>query len=519
MKNTEADTAVQAGELPTWVLELTAPDGRRFLFSTAAISLPSRSSLQPTPLQPIPLLSGVDEFVEELDLYTLDGVGSLTQVRLALAWHESIAALQGDWMHFSASTAELSLIWGGQDWEDRFVLLASGTLQGIQFGVAGEATRIVVEATPPRLSATVGDDTQDLGTDFPAPLLDDLGGTMSDLTGRKYQRVYGDPDSVPGYKVGVFTGKNRLVLAGHHFADLSAVSIYEDGALFGTMVPVNHANGYCYVEHATQFRSTQGAYTYSATAGGIAADDGMDRAALGADGVLRKLLAESDLVVDAERMEVTYQLLCEWRIGFWLDKEATAISTIRDKIAGTVPIIEMNSGQGIWYAYSNPWSAPIEAELIVGQNLLGRVGQMGVSDLEAIENQLTMNHSFEVFSTTYLGTETRDPDTSTLCYLSDQLYGVRATDPVDSKSIHDAATAQRCLNHRLNRNALPRRQVVYQAARDVYWLRAGMVVAITDDDLGITRQRAAIRSVSRAHNPFHVAVDLVDRTPVSRLDL
>lgn len=516
MRDTYAEAVIQAGGLPTWVLELSSPDGRRFLFSTAAIAITSRSTLEATPRQAIPMLSGIEEFVEELDLFTLDGVGALTQVRLALAWHESLAALQSDWMHFSASTAELSLLWDGQDWEDRFVLLASGTLQGIQFGVAGEATSIVVEATPPRLSATVGDDTQDLGTDF-AGGLDDQGDPMSDLTGRKYQRIYGASLSVPGYKVGAFALKNRLVLAGHPFVDLTAVEVFEDGESVGTLVPINHDNGYCYVEHATRFRSTSGAYTYSPTSGGIAASDGMDRPALGADGVLRKLLSESDLVVDWERMEPTFQLLREWRIGFYLDKEATAISVIRDKIVGTVPIVEMNSGRGIWFAFSAPWSAPIEAELILGQGLLGRVGQMGISDLEAIENEITISHTFEAFSTAYTGTETRGPDDSTLCYLSQQLYGVRAAEPVESKSIHDATTAQRWANHRINSNGLPRRQVAYLASRDLYWLRAGMVVAVTDSELGIDRHRAVLRAVSRAQDPFQLSLDLIDRTPVSRL--
>lgn len=517
MRNTYAEAAILRGELPTWVLDLTARDGREFLFSTARIEISSRSTLQATPRQAIPLLEGIDEFVEELDLYTLDGVGALTQVRLSLAWHDSIAALQEDWLHFSASTAELSMLWDGQDWEDRFVVLASGTLQGIQFGIEGQATRIVVEATPPRLSASVGDDTQDLGVDFPAPLLDNAAATMSDLIGRKYQRVYGRPKSVPGYKVGVFAGNNRLILAGHHFTDLTPIEVFVDGVSIGNQTPVNHANGYCYADSAGQFLAAQGAYTYSAEYGGVAAADGLDRAALGADGVLRKLLSESGLEVDWERMESTFQSLREWDIGFYIDKEATAISIIRDKIAGTVPIIEMSSGKGLWFAYSNPWSAPISADLIVGQHLLGRVGQMTISDLEAIENQFTLSHNYEASSSVYLGTETRNADDSALCYLSQQLYGVRATDPVESKSIWATATAQRRLNHRINRNALPRRQMVYLVAPDLYWLRAGMAVTITDEQLGIAKHRAAIRSVSRAQNPFQIAVDLIDRTAVSRL--
>ena len=517
MRNSYAEAAILRGALPVWVLDLTARDGRQFLFSTAAITITSRGSLRATPQQAIPLLAGIEDFVEELDVFSLDGAGALTQVRLSLAWHESIAALQEDWLHFSASTAELSMLWEGQDWEDRFIVLASGTLQGILFGIEGQSTRIVVEATPPRLSASVGDDTRDLGTDFAAPLLDDLGGTMSDLTGRKYQRVYGKPKSVPGYKVGVFAGNNRLILAGHHFADLSTLEVFVDGVTLGLYTPINHANGYCYIESATQFRSTQGAYTYSADHGGVSAADGLERPAIGAADVLRKLLSESGLKVDHAQMETTYQLLQEWDIGFYTDKEATAISIIRDKIASAAPIIEMSSGKGLWFAYVNPWTAPISADLIVGQNLLGRVGQMAISDLEAIENQYVLNHNHEASGSVYLGTETRGADNSSLCYLSQQLYGVRAGSTIESKSIWNSATAQRFLNYRINRNALPRRQVIYLAPHDLYWLRAGMAVTITDAQLGITKHRAVIRSISRAQNPFQISIDLIDRTPVSRL--
>ena len=520
MRNSYAEAAILRGELPTWVMALTMPDGRVLMFSTAAIDVPSRSSLQPGHRQVLPLLTGISAFDEELDYYSLDGVGALTQANLTVAWHESIAALQGDWMHFSASKVEVFLLWDGQDYEDRFTVLASGTVQGIEFGIAGESTRIMVETTPPKTSATVGDDTRDLGTDWAGAV--DTGGTaVSDLTGRKYQRVYGTPASVPGYKVGDDGGiTNILVLAGHHFGDLTGVEVFEDGVSIGNLTPVNDTkNGqdYCYVDSNGAFAAANGAYTFKATNGGIAAADGLDRAARGAGDILRKLLQESALEVDWGRMEATFAALAGWDVGFYTDKEATAIDVIRDKLVGTVPIVEMHSGRGIWFAYASPWTAPIVADLVMGQHLLGRVGRMKLSDLETIENSFTVNHTFEAFSGVYEGTELRDADSNTLCYFSKQLYGDRAATVLNSKSMNSTTVAQKYANHRANLRAMPRREVVYLVAQDLYWLRAGMVVTLTDPDQGITKVRAVARSVARAQSPYYIAFTLVDRTPVSRL--
>ena len=521
MRFPAAEEAIRAGELPTWLLRLTLPSGEVMLFSTAAIDIPVRGSLTPGPYQPIPLLTDVRDFTEELDLFSLDGVGALTQARVSLAWHASIAAMQADWMHVAAATAEVSVIWQGQAWEDRFKLLTAGAVQGVEFGIAGETTTLVLETTPPRTSATVGDDTRDLGDDW-SGVTDDLGGTMSDLSGRKYQRVYGTPLSVPGYKTGEMgaTGDNILVLAGHHFADLTNIRVYEDGVWKGVFTPVNGTVGgedYCYVLDATEFRSTDGAYTFWPEYGGIAAANDLTAPATSAGDILRKLLDESGLDVNWGRMEATIQALSSWSYGFYVDKEATAIDIIRDKMVRYLPIVEMNDSDGIWFAFIDPWSAPIEAELVVGQNLLGRVGRMTLSDLEAIENKVTINHSFDAGTNVYNGTATLDADTSTLCFLSQQLYGERAPEVVACKTIQDATTAEKYLAQRIARNALPRRRVTYLAPLDLYWLRAGMVVAIIDEELGIPRSRAIIKTVDRSHNPFHISVELVDRTPVARL--
>ncbi|MDP2308000.1 MAG: hypothetical protein Q8P18_18390 [Pseudomonadota bacterium] len=476
------------------------------------------------PYQYDPFLVGLTEFEQELDVFSLDGVGALTQARVEITTPGTdLANLQGDWYAVTAATVELALLWEGQTWEDRLVVLDGGTVAGAEFGLEGQATTISVEATPPVTSAAVGDDERDVGVDWPAPLLD-TGGVdeMTDLAGAKYVHVYGDPQSVPAYKVGNVGGQNRLILAGHHLARSGAsypVTVYEDGASIGAFTVTNASiNGgdYAYVESATDFLSADGAYTWSATYGGVAAADGADRPALNAEGLARKLLSESGLRVDWRQSEPCLAKLRDWRMGFYVDQEAAAVDVLRDRVLAQLPVVEMSSGAGIWLAYCDPHVAPIEATLTLGQELVGRVGPMEISDLEAIRNSFTINYAPEVFSGELLSTAKLGESNSALCYWSQQLYGVRVDEPLDCDAISDGATAMRVLTARANRLALPRRILRYEVAPDAYWLEAGMAVSLTDAPYGIDRHRGVITSINRSMYPFEARIELVDRTPFAR---
>lgn len=471
-----------------------------------------------------PFLSGVTEFEQQLDVFSLDGVGALTQARVEVVLPSTdLAALQGDWYHVVASTVELSLIWEGQSLEDRLVVLDGGTIQGVEFGVLGQATSFTLEATPPVTSAAVGDDSRDVGTDFPSPLLDDTAVEMSDLEGSKYIHVYGNPDSVPAYKIGDDgAGNNRLLLCGHELARSGAsyvVTIYEDGVSAGTFTATNasiNGGSYSYVSHATNFRSADGAFTWKATYGGVAAADGYERAALNADGVIRRLLVDSGLRVDWRQTEPALAKLRDWRLGFFIDQEAPAIEVLRDRVLQYLPVVELNSGDGLWLHYCDPHHGPIEAHLVLGQDLLGRTGPMTISDVEAIRNGFTINYNQELFAGKLLSSLTLDESNSALCYFSEQLYGERADEVIDCDVIWDEATALRVLLARADRLALPRRILEYEVARDAYWLDAGMVVSLTDPDYGIDAHRAVITSINRSMSPFRARLELIDRTPFSR---
>lgn len=510
----EAEDANNAGQLPVMLVTLTLRDGHALRVATQAIRVATATDLD-GPYDYLPLVAGVSEFDEELNPFALDGAAMMTQARIDVTTTDDLALAQGDWYAVTASTVEIAILWQKQAWEHRVVLLGGGRIQSIQFGVVGQPTTFSVEAAPPATSANICDDSRDLGSDFPSPQ-DNTPADLTALDGMGYPRVIGDPDSVPGFKIGASGGNNRLLLC-DELASLTAVTVYEDGVSIGTMTPVRGtatSGGYAYLTHATRFSATDGAWTWKAANGGVHASNNQMAAALNADGLIRYLLTESGLLIDWRRMERTLQLLRGWRLGIYRDKQAAAIDIVRD-IAKVLPLIEVPGGDGLWFAFADPHRAPIEADLTVGQEIIGRVGRMETTDLDEIRNQFSIAHSYEAFSGEYQEITTLDSDTSALCALSQQLYGLRADDAMESKAIWESVTGRRCLMARADRLCLPRRRNVYQLAPDAYWLMAGMVVRVTDADLGITSQRAAITSVSRSMMPFQAAFEFVDRTAVS----
>ncbi len=519
MRSTFADAAVRAGRLPIWLLTLELPDGRFLRFSTEPISIDTTSTLQPGPYHYLPLLSGVSEFVEELDVFVLEGVAAFTQARVDIAWHQSLEALHEDWHHVTAADAEVALIWAGQAWEDRHVILGAGTVQGLQMGAAGEETTITLETTPPITSAAICDDSRDVGADWPSPTDNGLN-ALSELEGRKYQQVYGACSSVPGYKVGGAVN-NKLLLAGHHFPDTTAVQPYEDGLASGGTLTVQNgtlsSGDYAYIEDAVRFSAASGAWTYAPVNGGIVAADDITSPALRADGVVRKLLTDSGLRIDWDRMQATLILLRSWDVGFYVDQQTTAIDAIRDRLLPYLPLVEVESGDGLWLAYADPMAAPIEGRLVVGQQLIERIGRISVSDMDGIFNEFTVDYDYEAFSQAHKLVFSLDGDTSTLCYLSQQLYGAKPADAMECKCTSDPATAHRMAAAKAARLALPRRSATYLAARDLYYLRAGSQWELVDPINGITAQRVIVRSVNRGLDPDEVVFDFIDRTPISRL--
>jgi hypothetical protein len=529
MRSALAESAISDGGRRVMLCTLELPDGRHIRVATDPVEVPT--TLGDGPYQYDPFLAGITQFDEEIDLFGLDGVGALTQARVeVVAPADWLAQIQAEWGHVVASTLEIAYLWLGETWEARTVLLA-GQVQLVDFGIEGAATSFSVEASPPATSATIGDDSRDMGTDWPPPLQDILLIDMTDLTGKKGIYVYGVVGSIPAYKVGEVGGQNRLVLCNHHLVRTGAsypVTVYQNGTSIGTWVVANTTTSggkpYAYVEDGAYFAAGDTAYTWRSAYGGLPAADGIQRPALGASDVVRKLLVEAGLAVDWRRSEAALQRLRDWPLGLFIDQEETAISVLRDRVLRHLPIVEMTSAKGLWLAWGDPHLAPIEGHLTFGQEIVGRVDRMTTSDLDAMRNSFVINYSREMSSGDFAGSVTVDASNSTLCYLSQQLLaskprgdtGVRAHEPLDIDTCHDAATAIRIGSALASRLALPRRILTYELAPDAYWLGAGSVIHLTDAGYALAKVRAVVRSVSRAMTPFRATFEVIDRSWLSR---
>lgn len=520
MRNALAEAAIEEGRGPIWLLTLSLRDGRTIRMATEKVNVTTPTNLG-GPYQYDPLLLGVEEFEEELDYFALEGAMSLTQARVQIATSTSLAALTSDWQHLAAATVELALIWPGEAWLARLVLLL-GVVQSPEWGRAGEVSTLTLEATPEPTSAYVGDPSRDVGADF-AGAVDTAAAAMTELDGAQYQTILGTPRSIPGYKVGDVgaAGANRLILCGHALPSLTAVAVTEDDLASANFTPVVVTSGtgapYTYVSSATEFRATDGAYTWSAVPGGIARADGLHSPTKSAGDVLRYLLSISGLTIDWARCERALQRLSGWSIGLYLDEAAPAIEVIRDHLLPWLPLVELRGGAGTWFAYADPFDLPIEARLVVGQGLVGRLGGMQMTDRDLIRNAFVIAYApDEYLDHEFQETLTLDTDSDALCALSKQLFGTLAADSRECPISWDAVTVRRMAQHEARRLAMPRRFFRYLAAADHYWLRAGMGCTLTDADYSISGSRAVVRSIRRV-GPMEVTIEVLDASPVSAL--
>ena len=520
MRTVPADNTVEDGGSAVILATLTAPDGRVIRAATQPILITADLG---GPWLYDHLLSGLDTFTDELDLYALDATASLQQAEVEIVTTDDLATLQGQWHQLLATEVEIAVTWPGEAWERRRVLMR-GPMQALELGRLGEASRFTAEAAPAVTSAKLGDDDRDIGDDYGTGLLDIDGEAMTDPAG-PYPIILGTPYRVAGIKVGdIGGGYNGVVLAGHTFVDLTAVTMYNDGVALPTAQALLNgtvASGDLgYTRSTTRFYSPSGPHTYTGAVtvdypnGGIACFDSLTRATKSAADVVRWLLGKCGLPIDWGRQQRCLDKLASWPMGIAVTQQSDYLSVLRD-IAKVLPIIEVPGASGLWFAYADPEDMPIEGTLRVGAEIVGGSGRLVLSDRDALRNAFTMRFFRDSFTGNYLQSVTVDEDTSAVCALSAQLFGELADDPIDCEILWDATTARRALVARAARLALPRRSRDYLLAPDAYTVEAGSCFRVVDPDYGIDA-RGYVRA-SSAVAPLAITIDYVDHTPASAL--
>lgn len=518
MRRPAADLAAGRGDPLLWLASLTLPSGAIRRLSTQPVSFVSRAPNGGT-FGFQAGLSGLDDFTESIDMLGTSGsTGTLTQATIRISVTDDLAALQASYHEIGACTVEIALAFHGDAWEDREILLSGAVIQGVEFGYVGEETALSIELGPDPTSALVGDDARDVGTDWPDTLLDVAGAGMSSVVGQKYQWVLGAPSSVPGIKVGNSGGTNRLILAGHAFGTLTAVTVYEDGVSQGTFTPATTTanSGYTYVSSATEFSASSGAYTYAATYGGVASVD-RPGGGLTAARVLVWLLTNSGLPVDWAETQGAIDGLASWPAGIYLDQEASMIDVIRDQLVPWLPIVEVKTGVGVAFLYVDPYAAATQCQgtLTMGQEILGRTGLLRMTDLDKIRNVFTMNYKYNAYTGEYDASVTLSVTSSQVCAVSQEWYGERPEEAFDCDLIHDKPTALRSLAQMAARLALPRRVARYLLSPSLYWLRPGSIWRITDPGYGISSAVAYLVEIKRGR-AIEATFELLDLAVTGR---
>lgn len=481
--------ALATGRGPVVVCLLRLRGGTVYAFGTEAIAIPQRG-IDASTIQVSPGLV-VDAMESAIDPFGLTGETALAQAQVTVVLPSSLAGDQGDWRYIGAATAEIARVWPGDAWQDRESMLAGTQLSGLTLGVAGEPTTFTVEAAPTKTAAVIGNAGRTIGADFPTPI-DDDGNALTSLEGVQYPEVHGAPYRSQGFKIGEVGGDgyDRVVIAGHDFADLSSVEAFDDDVSIGTFAVLNTtatSGPYAYIRSAANgvLDSTVGAITIAPRYGGVAGRNGSTAATTMGD-LLELWLSLSGVAVNWPRMLPTLERLRSWSGGVYLDAETDTLAAIRDHLVTVAPLIEMQSADGMWFYFADLETPQVRGVLTEGQELIGRVGGVGLTEIEDVVNAVTVRYALDEFSGEYAGSETVDADTDAAAYVSQQLYGTRTADVIEADSVADATTARRAGRSLIHRRAY-RRRVTTWLVSDWVDVQVGEVYRVVTPSLGIDR--------------------------------
>ena len=517
MRTSYADSAAMLGEPPVVICTLYTPG---FTVRAATRPIQIQDSDGDGPYLYDARLTSVDAIDREVDLFALERA-EIRSMRVTLYISEDYDArtLEAKFYHLAASRCEVALIWEGESWNRRDVVIGRGTVSGVSMN-GGEVT-LTTEALPPATGNVIGDPTRDMKTTGGYPTLG-----YTKLQGRQYPTIIGRCYRLPGFKMGSLSATSRgLLLAGHKFVSTTTVDTYQDDDAPTAYVPyvaLVVTNGtdaagdpICYIAGGNSganfdFQDTQGAFTFDATYGGVQSASGSQVAAVGAPEVIGYLLANSGERVDFDKMLRTYALLGGLEIGIYVDKATDALKILRDRVLTVLPLVEEQGAGGMWLRYVDIVTQVPEIDLVEGVQLIGAIGGMEqVSDPDDLYNSFTVNYAYDHATGRFGSSVTFDRTNHPMCALSAQLFGVRAAPDVNVDITWDAATASFIAASRANRLAMPRYATSWDLDPTLYWLQEGTIVSVTSATYGWSRRKAVVRKIRSSANPIRVVLEPV----------
>ena len=522
MRYAVADERIAAGGRPVVLVTLYAP-GRTFRAASEPVEVPATDADGPYFYDA--RLTRAITFSPEADPLGVEAQTILTSTSVEMVLDEDVdprvSEMAGAWL--AASRCEIALIWPGQDWRDRRVILPRGTVSGMELGRAGEPIRFTAEAVLQRRADTVCDPTRDMGDFYPSS------SSFGDYDGKLWPVVIGRCYGIPAFKLGdIESGAGvtyAIGIAGHTFAtttvSAAGIVVYQDGAAYtpvGTLSGVNSTDsdgGAVFWVQSTSnsdFDAAWPAATVDCVAGGVSAVRGQG-AALNGDGVVAWLLAQTGATVDWARCEAALEHLRGWDIGVYVDGAPDALAILRDRVLRWLPLLEVQGTNGIAVDYLDPFRGTPERDLVVGPHLIDRIGNLTqLSDPDDVINEVTMEYAYDHYRGEYTRRITIGAAENARAKHSQQApqYGVRAKS-LSCNIVWDSATAARIAHWMIDRLALPRWGHRYLYEPDLYDLRENQLVRLTDDDMGVSGRRAVLRRVSPQLSPPECLIEILPR--------
>lgn len=463
-------------------------------------------------------LARLEPLALEVNVGSLTGIGAYESIKVEIADESTDAvSLQLAGHPLAGAVVEIALWWPGQDWELREVVLR-GRARSPTLSPAGRLTGFTATSQPASSgSAGVVDPDVGITDEFPSrPYAVELAGNL-------FPVVLGRVRNIPGLKLGGWSSVDHLLLAGH-WLGAGDVNAYEDASTTPFAInPYTIVNTYsdegrkvAWLEGAALSTFiAAGALTVNLETGGAPRRDGAGATRTAAD-VLVWLLTKSERRVDWRRCQQALVHLATWDLGIYLDAESPAVNVIADRIVKVLPLVVLESADGLWYHYVDLSLNHPTADLVEGQNLLGPVPGTALDwgSEEDCRNAYSLDWYYDHAVDQMRQHTAIDHDSDPMCRLGlDLTEEVRAEEPVDADMLWTETTARRSLLHRARRKSLPfgtcRMVVSADVAVD---LRPGATVLLTWSAWGLSRRPVVVRQTHPAGDIAEVVLTVAPST-------
>lgn len=466
----------------------------------------------------------IEDFAEELDFYEMTSAGTIQQsnVKLVLPRSVSAIALDAQGLYLVGMEAEISMIWPGDDYANRRVLVARSIVGRPRFGIENAVLEFGLETVQPTDGAIVGDPARDMGSEHPT-----LG--YGNLEGTQYPTIIGRVYRVPGYKIGLYSGASGpdLLVCGHRMSSASLVTnlaFYDDGEAYTPTGPLSldqtaDASGEITLvetDDADDFKSaelsgTHGTITLDLPFGAMRAVRASHRSAKSASEVIEYLLVASGQRIDWPRTYKTLDWFGDWDLGLYVSEAAPSLTLLKDRILPWIPSVLSLTADGLALLACTPWVQPPTFHFTDGQEVsLDQFVEH--SDYTKCRNYFVLRYFYDSAKQDYTKTVTLGA-AHPLAGLSQRMkWGIMQDETLSCNTCWSDATARKILEARASRMAMPRGKVTGFLDARYGDFEAGAVGLLTSERLGFTAKKVYIRRIQPMQNPIPVEFEFVPLT-------